>query len=108
MFLLAAIAAQAGPADITLTMLAAGWWLAQFAGEDWAWLRRPLDGGTAFFVAVAFGQAGAAFDLDVLGDLWPWILLLAGVWGVGVYLGGGWAARLPLLTPAPSGGGSVW
>lgn len=94
----AAVAGMLGHAEVTLTALVAGlgsvWWDAETADS----LRRHFDARGVALAAVAFALVGVGFDVSALVELWPWILLLAGVRAAGLYWGGRLAARRGLVT----------
>src|SRR5207237_9985446 len=63
-------------------------------------LRRELK-RAALAIGVAFlALSGAGLGVGVLGDLWPWILLLGGLRLVGLRYGMLWAGWDPRVTPA--------
>jgi Kef-type K+ transport system membrane component KefB len=101
----AALAGWLGGAEVTLTALIAGLGLAWMDDETGELLRRHLDIRGVALSAAAFALVGVRFDLTGLLDLWPWILLLVGLRAVGLYWGGRWAARGPLVTDALAHGG---
>jgi Kef-type K+ transport system membrane component KefB len=101
----AALAGWLGGAEVTLTALIAGLGLAWMDDDTGELLRRHLDIRGVALSAAAFALVGVRFDVTSLLDLWPWILLLVGLRAVGLYWGGGWAARGPLVTDALAHGG---
>ena len=94
----AALIGWLGPAEVTLTALIAGLGLARWDDESAQPLRRHFDARGIALAAVAFALVGTRFDLSGLPGLWPWVLLLVGLRAVGLYWGGQWAARGPLVT----------
>lgn len=82
-----------GPAEVTLAALVAGIGLAQFDGGTAAVLRTRFDAHGGALAAGAFALFGARLDAAALVDLWPWVVLLAGLRAVGLYWGGRWAGR---------------
>ncbi len=96
----AALTEWLGPAEVTLTALIAGLGLARWDDESAQPLRRHLDARGVALAAVAFALVGARFDLSGLPSLWPWVPLLVGLRAVGLYWGGQWAGRSPLVTDA--------
>jgi len=90
----AAAAGWLGGAEVTLTALVAGLWLARSDHDTAELLRGRFDtrGGTAL-AAVAFTVVGARFDVKSLPELWPWLLLLGALRAAGLYWGGQWAGR---------------
>jgi Kef-type K+ transport system membrane component KefB len=101
----AALAGWLGRAEVTLTALIAGLGLARMDAETAGLLRRHLDIRGVALAAAAFALVGARFDVTSVPGLWPWILLLVGLRAVGLYWGGRWAARGPLVTDALAYGG---
>ena len=96
----AALTGWLGPAEVTLTALIAGLGLARWDDESAQPLRRHFDARGIALAAVAFALVGTRFDLSGLPGLWPWVPLLVGLRAVGLYWGGQWAARGPLVTDA--------
>jgi Kef-type K+ transport system membrane component KefB len=96
----AALTEWLGPAEVTLTALIAGLGLARMNDETAQPLRLHLDARGVPLAAATFALVGARFDLSALPGLWPWVLLLVGLRAVGLYWGGQWAARGPLVTDA--------
>jgi Kef-type K+ transport system membrane component KefB len=96
----AALAGWLGRAEVTLTALIAGLGLARMDDETAELLRSHFDIRGVALAAAAFALVGARFDVTSLLGLWPWILLLVGLRAVGLYWGGRWAARGPLVTDA--------
>jgi Kef-type K+ transport system membrane component KefB len=94
----AAAAASLGPAEVTLAALIAGIVLARFDAETAGLLRGRFDVHAGALAAGAFALLGVRLDAAALVDLWPWVLLVAGLRAVGLYWGGRWAARGPLVT----------
>jgi Kef-type K+ transport system membrane component KefB len=96
----AALTEWLGPAEVTLTALIAGLGLALMDDETAQPMRHHLDARGVALAAATFALVGARFDLSGLPALWPWVLLLVGLRTVGLYWGGQWAARGPLVTDA--------
>ena len=96
----AALTGWLGPAEVTLTAMIAGLGLARWDDESAQPLRRHLDARGIALAAVAFALVGTRFDLSGLLGLWPWVPLLVGLRAVGLYWGGQWAGRGPLVTDA--------
>jgi Kef-type K+ transport system membrane component KefB len=96
----AALTEWLGPAEVTLTALIAGLGLALMDDETAQPMRHHLDARGVALAAATFALVGARFDLSGLPALWPWVLLLVGLRTVGLYWGGQWAARGPLVTNA--------
>lgn len=94
----AAAAGSFGSAEVTLAALIAGIGLARFDGETAGVLRGRFDVHAGALAAGAFALLGVRLDAASLIELWPWVLLLAGLRAVGLYWGGRWAARGPLVT----------
>jgi Kef-type K+ transport system membrane component KefB len=92
----AAAAAFLGPAEVTLAALVAGVVLARFDAETAVLLRSRFDAYGGALAAGAFALLGARLDAAALLELWPWLLLLAGLRAVALYWGGRWAARGPV------------
>jgi Kef-type K+ transport system membrane component KefB len=95
----AAAAGSLGPAEVTLAALIAGIGLARFDEDTAGLLRSRFDVHGGALAAGAFALLGVRLDAAGALDLWPWVLLLGGVRAVGLYWGGRWAARDPLVTP---------
>jgi Kef-type K+ transport system membrane component KefB len=96
----AALTEWLGPAEVTLTALIAGLGLALMDDETAQPLRHHLDARGVALAGATFALVGARFDLSGVPDFWPWVLLLVGLRAVGLYWGGQWAARGPLVTDA--------
>ena len=94
----AAIAGWLGPVEVTLAALVAGIALARADDAAATALRARFDISGSALAAGAFALLGARLDTAAVVDLWPWILLLAALRAVGLYWGGRWAARGPLVT----------
>lgn len=89
----AALAARAGPAEVTLAALVAGIGLSRFDAETAAALRARFDVRGNALAAGAFALFGARLDPSALLEIWPWVLVLAGLRAAGLYWGGRLAAR---------------
>jgi hypothetical protein len=83
---------------VTLAALVAGIVLARFDAETAGLLRSRFDVHAGALAAGAFALLGVRLDAASLLELWPWVLLVAGLRAVGLYWGGRWAARDPLVT----------
>lgn len=94
----AAAAGALGPAEVTLAAVIAGIGLARFDGATAGVLRGRFDVHAGALAAGAFALLGVRLDAASLVELWPWVLLVAGLRAVGLYWGGRWAARGPLVT----------
>jgi len=94
----AAAASSLGPAEVTLAALAAGIGLARFDADAAALLRGRFDAHGGALAAGAFALLGVRLDAGAMVDLWPWVLFVGAVRAVGLYWGGRWAARDPLVT----------
>jgi Kef-type K+ transport system membrane component KefB len=91
--------------DAVLVGLAAGVALRAMAPEHSARVRSELERCEIPVYVVFFSLAGASLQLDALGDVWPWVLLLIGLRIVGIWGGMRWAAGGRRGHPAVGG---VW
>ncbi|MGE5743398.1 MAG: hypothetical protein ACM368_05665 [Gemmatimonadota bacterium] len=89
----AALAARAGPAEVTLAALVAGIGLSRFDAETATLLRARFDVHAAALAAGAFALFGARLDPSVLLEIWPWVVALALLRAAGLYWGGRLAVR---------------
>jgi Kef-type K+ transport system membrane component KefB len=89
----AALAARAGPAEVTLAALVAGIGLSRFDAETATALRTRFDVHGTALAAAAFALFGARLDLSALLDVWPWVVVLAMLRAAGLYWGGRLATR---------------
>jgi Kef-type K+ transport system membrane component KefB len=89
----AALAARAGPAEVTLAALVAGIGLSRFDVETAAALRTRFDVHASALAAGAFALFGARLDPSTLLEIWPWVVVLAILRAAGLYWGGRLAAR---------------
>ena len=97
---LAAAAARLLRLEPLLIGLAAGFYLANFSPVESGRLRHELNRGAPIVYIIFFALAGAGLQLGVLAQLWPWVLLLAGLRVVSLRYGLRWAGRHPDVTPA--------
>jgi len=86
--------------ETLMIALAAGFSLENFAPVESELMRRELKRTSLPVYVAFFALAGAAMRIGVLADLWPWILLVAGLRLVGLRYGMLWAGRHPSVTPA--------
>lgn len=93
----AAVAGLSGQVEVTLAALLAGIVLTYADPETAGVVRRHFDARGELLAAGAFGLLGARLDVASVGDLWPWMLLLIGLRGLGLYWGGRWAGRRLLV-----------
>jgi len=96
-FLTAAVARGTG-LETMLIGLAAGCTLENFSRAEGERLRAELQRSLLPVEVVFFAIAGAGLRLQVLGELWPWILLLVGLRVSSLRAGWRWAGRHPLVT----------
>jgi Kef-type K+ transport system membrane component KefB len=96
----AALAGALGPVEVTLAALFAGIGLARFDAELATQLRGRFDAQGAALAAGAFALLGLRIDAGAMLDLWPWVLFVGALRAAGLYWGGRWAARGPLVTDA--------
>jgi len=81
--------------DAVLVGLAAGCALRNAAPEHSERVRAALQRCAIPVYVVFFSLAGSNLQLDALGDIWPWALLLAGLRITGLWGGLRWAGRDP-------------
>ena len=93
----AAVAGLSGQVEVTLAALFTGIGLTYADPAAAAEVRRHFDARGELLAAGAFALLGARLDVSSVGDLWPWMLLLIGVRGLGLYWGGRWAGRRLLV-----------
>ncbi|PYO99983.1 MAG: hypothetical protein DMD60_00370 [Gemmatimonadetes bacterium] len=86
--------------ETLMLALAAGFYLENFTPVESELVRRELKRTSLPVYVAFFALAGAGLRIGVLADLWPWILLLAGLRLVGLRYGMLWAGRHPSVTPA--------
>jgi len=86
--------------EALLVALAAGIYVGSVIQEEAERLRAELARAALPVYAVTFLLAGAGFRLEALADLWPWVLLLAGLRAVALRYGTLWAGRSPVVTLA--------
>jgi PTS system fructose-specific IIC component len=94
----AAVAGLSGQVEVTLAALLAGIGLTYADPETAGMVRRHFDARGELLAAGAFALLGLRLDVSSVGDLWPWMLLLIGVRGLGLYWGGRWAGRRLLVS----------
>ena len=94
------MAARLAHLEPVLIALAAGFCLENVAAVETARLRPDLQRALPFACATWFVLAGAGLRLGVLADLWPWMLLLAGLRVVTLRYGLLWAGWHRDVTPA--------
>ncbi len=87
--------------DAVLIALAAGCALRYAAPEQSEHVRAELKRCAIPVYVVFFALAGSNIQLEALGDVWPWALLLVGLRAVGLWGGLRWAGRSPAV-------GAVW
>ncbi|OLC09064.1 MAG: hypothetical protein AUH42_00045 [Gemmatimonadetes bacterium 13_1_40CM_70_11] len=95
-----ALAARVLHVEALLVALAAGIYLGSVSREESERLRVQLARAALPVYAAMFLLAGAGFRLEALADLWPWVLLLAGLRAVALRYGTLWAGRSAVVTPA--------
>jgi Kef-type K+ transport system membrane component KefB len=103
MAFVAAAAARLAHLEPVIIGLAAGFSVENSAPLEAERLRPELKRAAPFVAASFFVLAGAGLRLGVLADLWPWMLLLAGLRVVSLRYGLRWAGgagRYPDVTPA--------
>ena len=93
----AAVAGLSGRVEVTLAALFAGIGLTYADQETAGMLRRHFDARGELLAAGAFALLGSRLDVSSVGDYWPWLLLLMGLRGLGLYWGGRWAGRRMLV-----------
>jgi Kef-type K+ transport system membrane component KefB len=96
----AAVAARLAHLEPVLVGLAAGVSLVNVAPAEAERVRPELRRIATLVYATFFVLAGAGLRLGVLADLWPWILLLAGLRIVSLRYGLWWAGLHSDVTPA--------
>src|SRR5438552_121606 len=79
--------------DAVLIALAAGCGLRYVAPEQSERVRAELKRCAIPLYVVFFALAGSNIQLEALGDVWPWALLLVGLRAVGLWGGLRWAGR---------------
>ena len=95
----AAAAAPLAQLEPVLIGLAAGFAVTNIAPLAAGRLRAEVQRAAPLATAAFFVLAGAGLRLGVLADLWPWMLLLAGLRVVSLRSGLGWAGRTSDVTP---------
>ncbi|HEX4602042.1 MAG TPA: cation:proton antiporter [Gemmatimonadales bacterium] len=86
--------------EALLIALTAGFWLENFARPAAQPLRLELKRALVPASVVLFALAGAGLKLKALAELWPWVLLLAGLRVMSLRAGFWWAGRHPSVPPA--------
>jgi len=84
--------------DAVLIGLAAGFTLRAVAPSHSARVRGELERCAIPVYVVFFALAGSSLQLDALSEIWPWILLVMGLRGVGLWGGLRWAGRHPAVS----------
>ena len=95
-FVMAAVARVSG-LEIVLIGLVAGFMIENFSTPESARVRGELRRGSVSINAVFFTLAGAGLRLQVLGELWPWVLLIIGLRAWSLRVGLRWAGRDPAV-----------
>jgi Kef-type K+ transport system membrane component KefB len=95
----AAEVAQLIHLETMLIALAAGFYLENFSRVEGERLRGALRRGSLPVYVVFFALAGAGLQVEALTDLWPWVLLVAGLRAVALRVGVRWAGRDPGVSP---------
>ncbi len=93
----AAVAGLSGQVEVTLAALLAGIGLTYADPETAGMVRRHFDARGELLAAGAFALLGVRLDVSSVADVWPWMLLLIGLRGLGLYWGGRWAGRRMLV-----------
>src|SRR3989449_5762219 len=96
---IAAEAAQLMHLETVLVALTAGLCVRNFFPLEDERLRGTLRRGSLPLYLVFFALAGAGLHLEVLANLWPWVLLVAGLRVVALRYGVLWAGREPAVSP---------
>ena len=84
--------------DAVLVALAAGCTLRNAAPAHSERIRAELKQCAVPVYVVFFALAGSSLQLDALGEMWPWALLLAGLRITGLRSGLRWAGRDPAVS----------
>jgi Kef-type K+ transport system membrane component KefB len=98
--LVAAAAARLAHLEPVLLGLAAGFAVGNVAPVQTERVRPALQRAGPLVAAIFFVLAGAGLRLGVVADIWPWMLLLAGLRVVTLRYGWGWAAQRADVPPA--------
>jgi Kef-type K+ transport system membrane component KefB len=85
--------------EALLIALAAGFYVKNFSRVEGERLVAALRRGSLPVYIVFFALAGAGLRAEVLAELWPWVVLLAGLRAVALRFGTQWAGRSPAMTP---------
>src|SRR5437899_153607 len=96
---IAAEAAQLVHLETVLVAVTAGFCVRNFFPLEDERLRGTLRRGSLPLYLVFFALAGAGLHLEVLANLWPWVLLVAGLRVVALRYGVLWAGREPAVSP---------
>jgi len=96
---IAAEAAQLVHLETVLVALTAGFCVRNVFPVENERLRGALRRGSLALYLVFFALAGAGLHLEVLANLWPWVLLVAGLRVVALRYGVVWAGRDPAVSP---------
>ncbi len=83
-----------------LVALAAGFYLENFSPVEGERLRHELQLGSLPVYVALFAVAGAGLRMGVLQELWPWVLLLAGLRVVSLRVALRWAGGDARVAPA--------
>ena len=95
-----AAAARVLRVDAMLVALTGGFYVANFSRFEGTQLTRDLRRGSVPVYVAFFALAGAGLHTEALAELWPWVLLLAGLRAVALRYGVRWARRRPEVMPA--------
>lgn len=85
--------------EALLIALTAGFYIKNFSRVEGERLMAALRPGSLPVYIVFFALAGAGLRVEALAELWPWIVLLAGLRAVALRFGTLWAGRSPAVTP---------
>ncbi|HMG18135.1 MAG TPA: cation:proton antiporter [Gemmatimonadales bacterium] len=85
--------------DAVLVALAAGCTLRNAAPAESERIRAELKRCAVPVYVVFFALAGSSLQLDALGLIWPWALLLVGLRATGLWAGLRWAGRHQAVSP---------
>jgi Kef-type K+ transport system membrane component KefB len=94
---LAAQVARALGLETILIAIAAGCYIENFSPAEGARLRTQFERGGLLVYIVVFALAGAGLQLNLLTDLWPWVLLLVTLRALGLRVGTRLAGRSPAV-----------
>src|SRR5574341_1234982 len=85
--------------EAVLVALAAGAYLRHHATVEGTELRAHVERAIGPVAVAYVALAGAGPFVGALGELWPWVLLVAGVRALSLRYGLRWAGRSPAVTP---------